>query len=104
LAQSLDLPAEIPDLNVLSVGTLTMLRPLRVAVAQIADLHFEYELAFWIARVAAGLQLVRKRKPTYQERVFALLIAADSMNRLIYNLDLRLPSGPATVMKWNKNE
>lgn len=104
LAENLDLEDKIPDLNVLSVGTWVLLRPLREAAAKIADLHFEYEVAFWIARTAAALQLVRKRKSSHQERVLALLIAADSINHLVKELGMHLPRGVATSMEWSRNK
>ena len=100
LATDLDLTEEIPNLNVLSVGTWVLLRQLRKTVAQIADVHFEYELAFWIARIAAGLQLVRKRRPSHQERLLSLLIASDSLNHIIAKSGIQLPRGKATSLEW----
>jgi hypothetical protein len=100
LAASLDLPDEIPDLNVLSVGTCALLRPLREACARIADLHFDYQTAFWIARAAAGLELTRKRRATHQERVLAVLIAADSIKHLVDELGLAVPRGSTQPLEW----
>jgi TIR domain len=100
LAATLDLPADIPDLNVMSVGTCIVLRPLREAAAGIADLHFDYQRAFWVARAAAGLALVRKRRSTHQERVLAVLIAGDSIKHLVEELDLTSPRGNAQKLEW----
>jgi hypothetical protein len=102
LATTLDLPADIPNLNVVSVGTCILLRPLREAAAAIADVHFDYERAFWVARAAAGLALVRKRRLTHQERVLAVLIAADSIKHLVGELELPLPFGHAQTLEWTK--
>jgi hypothetical protein len=105
LAREIELSDGIPDLNVISVGANILLRPLRAAVAQICDVYkSDYGPAFWIARVAAGLEMARKTRTTRQERVLAMLIAADSMQSLIDELGLKMPRMPVGkspfALKW----
>jgi hypothetical protein len=104
LAGRLELNDEIPDLNVIYVGINTILRPLRQTVSKICDVHPEYDIAFWIARVAAGLEMSRKTRATYEERVFALLVAADSLNQLIKDLELKPPMGDSITIHWTDNK
>jgi hypothetical protein len=101
LAKGLDLTDEIPNLNVLSVGTWVLLRRLRETVAEIANWNRDYDTAFWIARMAAGLQLVRKRRPSHQERLFALLVASDSLSHILSSDEgIELPRGRAANLEW----
>lgn len=91
---------DMPNLKVLSVGTWVLLRKIRDTVAKIAQVHPECRTAFWIARMAAGLQLVRKKRPYYPERLFSLLVAADSLNHIISEGRIQLPRGKSTSLKW----
>lgn len=100
LAGHVELPGDIPDLNVVSVGIVAILRPIRQTVSRLCDLHPEYDIAFWIGRIAAGLEMSRKTRATYEERVFALLVAADSLDRLIKELELQAPTGDSITIRW----
>jgi TIR domain-containing protein len=102
LATTLEINEEIPDLDITSVGLCAVLRPLRQVVATIADVHYDYDAAFWIARVAAGLQLLRRRKASYRERICALLFAADSLQYLVRKELVLPPKGAVASLGWRQ--
>ncbi len=82
LAASVELTA-VPDLAVKSVGINQILMPIRETIARFCEGDRDLIRAFWIARMAAGLELSRKTRASKSERVFALLFAADSLHTLL---------------------
>ena len=79
----------LPDLSAKAVGTVALIRPIRATVHRMFEtVDVDWLPAFWISRVAVGLELSRKTKTHDTKRIIALLFAADSMHRLIEYLDV----------------
>ncbi|KAB2905801.1 MAG: TIR domain-containing protein [Anaerolineae bacterium] len=92
----------IPDLGVASVGINILLSPIRQTVSKICSLHHKFKSAYLIARVASGLELARKRKAELEERIFAVLFAADSLNVLLRQLAIEAydPQYSSCTVNW----
>lgn len=97
----LELQEGIPnELGFVSTGINNLLLPIRRTVASLCSHHPDYELAFWVARAAAGIEMSRKARALRPERITALLLAADSLNRLIQELGGEMAEGATTSIKW----
>lgn len=101
LARSIELE-KIPDLGVRAVGINEILRPIRTKLASFAAEDRDLVAAIWLARVAVGLELARKKKTRPGERVFALLFAADSLDKLLkyFHIDTSKEEQHFGVVRW----
>jgi TIR domain/Ternary complex associated domain 9 len=99
LASNIELE-QIPDLPIRSVGINEVIRPIREAIVEICNRHREFRVAYWIARIAVGLEFSRKKKAKENERIFALLLASHSLSKLLKYYDLIPPNGNSCVIKW----
>ncbi len=93
---------ESPDLGLRSVGANTLLKPIRETVKRFLMWDCELEAAFWLARMAVGLEMSRKMKLRPVERVFALLYAADSLDSLLNVFGMEpVTCGQPAVIGWD---
>lgn len=78
-----------PPLGPQAFALINLLTPIRSTVAKICEKHpGDFEIAYWLARTAAGLNIARKRKINSVHRKLALLIAADSLDKALEELDI----------------
>ncbi len=93
---------DMPNLGLLAVGANAVLKPIRSTVDRFLVADPNLEPAFWLARMAVGLEMSRKMKVHPLERVFALLYAADSLDTLLNFFDIPpVHNGQSPPINWN---
>lgn len=96
---------DMPDLGLLAVGANEILKPIRLTVDRFLADDANLEPAFWLARMAVGLEMSRKTKVHALERVFALLYAADSLDTLLNFFHITpVQDGQSPPINWNNFE
>lgn len=105
LAQSIKLP-DYPPLPAQFLPLHVLILPLRNMAAQVVKQQpGDFDVAFWISRMAAGLSFARKRKVSNSERRLALLLAAQSLRKALDELGTSFEvSGQSLWVDWEENQ
>jgi len=65
----------------------------------------DFDVAFWVSRMAAGLSFARKRKVSNSERRLALLLASQSLRKALDELGTGFEvSGQSLWVDWEESQ